>query len=215
MRKDLQWWEKFLPQFSRVSLLWHMQLQEPDAFLASDSSLIGIGATCQNEYLFAKFPKHILSKTQNITHLEFMAILVALKTWIPLVKGKFIVFSCDNLAVVHCINSGAAHDPFLLQELRELSWLSSTNDFYIRAVYIKSEQNVVPDLLSCWFLSKVHRKKFHQLNKSLKLSKVNVACDSFSLFLLGNCRTGETQAHAVGSTCMGSDKIFLCSRILE
>ena len=67
MIKDLTWWEKFLPQFDGVSILWLQDCLSMDQWLAMDASLIGVGVYKENN--FSNTSLHLMfSQTQNIFH---------------------------------------------------------------------------------------------------------------------------------------------------
>ena len=52
-------------------------------------------------------------KNMSIVHLEMINIVLALKVFGPMWKGKRIVIRCDNDAVVKVLSHGRARDPFL------------------------------------------------------------------------------------------------------
>ena len=160
--------------------MWHVQLDITDQFAASDACLIAAGGRCEQECFKVDFPAWLLNYTNNIAHLEMIALIVTLKVWIHKMKGKSLIFNCDNMAVCHCVNSGLAKDEYLLQCLRELSWLCVTNEFYIRLQYIESAANLIPDLLSRYSSDWKARRKFHKLNEEIGLKQVTIKDEMFN-----------------------------------
>ena len=163
LRKDVKWWYKYLPTFNGTCILWHLELPLYDTVLATDSSLHGGGGVLfqENLYFRIRYPASILNLVRyNITHLEMLSLLVALKLWGPYLTGKKFVVGCDNQACVHLINRGKAVDTILQQCLRELVYVAARFDFWIRAEYISTHHNVLPDQLSRWPFNRVARKAF-------------------------------------------------------
>ena len=136
---------------------------EPDEIMACDSSLIGCGGCSGNEYFAAKFPGSVLEQAGHISALELLTVVVSLKLWANRLSGKRIQIFCDNQASVAALNSGRTKNQYMNECLRELAFLAVTHDFDIRATYIKSVENRVPDLLSRWYLPGKARQEFFAL----------------------------------------------------
>ena len=179
MRKDINWWRRFIAQYNGVSILWLVQYTQADEFISSDACLQAAGAVCDGEYYHAKFPYHIAG--MNIAYLEFLAIIVALKKWKHKLNGKSCLLNCDNQAVVYCINSGLAKDQKLTACLREMAWLTCQNDCLIKAQYISTTENLIPDLLSRWYNGGRARRQFKKLNSKLRLKRRTVSEDLFNI----------------------------------
>ena len=116
-----------------------------------DSSLIGGGGVCGNEYFHVKFPVSITQKLKNIAHLEMMSIIIAVKIWGSQLNGKIVHLNCDNQACVEVVNAGKSKEPLLQQCLRELTMFVAQNQIWLKLTYIRSKSNVLPDLLSRWY----------------------------------------------------------------
>ena len=106
MKKDIVWWRHFIQHYNGISILWLTDTQVVDVVMAMDSSLIGTGAICNNEFFHTKYPLIICQKYTNIAHLELLAIILAIKTWASEIHGKVLHLSCDNQACVEIVNSG-------------------------------------------------------------------------------------------------------------
>ena len=163
---DLRWWDEFLLQYNGVSILWLIDAKTPDMFLATDSCLEGAGGTCENEFFHVRYPTEIKEKFTNIAHLEMIAIIVALKLWCNKLKGKVLQLSCDNEACVSIMNSGRCWDKKLLICLREAMMIVAKNDILIKLVYIQSKRNLLPDLLSRWYLAGIARRQFRSITNN-------------------------------------------------
>ena len=166
MIRDISWWQRFLPIYDRVSILWMTQYPVADSLVASDACLTAMGAICGHHYTRAKFPQHILdNKHFNIAHLELIAVIATLRTWTGKLHGTRFLMLCDNLAVVQVVNTGYTKNEHLAQLMRELTFTCATNDMEIVLEHVKSEENRVPDYLSRYHTSKVYQQLFNDLKQ--------------------------------------------------
>ena len=54
-KKDLTWWQKILPDYNGVSLIWMYHDTQPDRVLTSDTCLAAYGVVCGTQYLTQEF----------------------------------------------------------------------------------------------------------------------------------------------------------------
>ena len=166
MRKDINWWRKFLPVYDQVSIMWMDQQVSPDALLATDSCLTGIGGFSQGQFFHAVIPEHVTNnETYCIAHLELLAIIIALKVWGGKFKGIRFTLHCDNSAVVEVINHGTASDEGLQELLRQLAFQCAVGQFEVVAVHLKGNLNRIPDWLSRWHLGKQYKEQFDEVKQ--------------------------------------------------
>lgn len=149
-RMDIKWWYELLPQFSGESVLWHLQVEHIDSEISSDSCLDACGAHTEQFYFHAQFPASVMDETSHISQREILTIAVSLKMFGHLIYGKKIIFWCDNQASVECINNGRAHDTYMQKVLREIAYLSTKGNFWIRARFLDTKSNRPADILSRW-----------------------------------------------------------------
>ena len=158
MKKDIKWWLEFLPGFSGTSILWLLDKWEYDEQLASDASLVGGGAVCQNEFFHFKFNDNILKKTSNIAQLELFTILVSLRLWGQKLAGRVVRFYTDNQISMHVINRGKSRDEFTLSCLRKIVAITAENQILLRCKFISTRDNILPDALSRWYINSEARR---------------------------------------------------------
>ena len=169
-KKDLLWWEKFLPTYNGVSMMWMEQRLTPNSVIASDACLQGAGAIFWGKgYFRLKFPPEWQNK--NIAYLEMLAIVVSLKVWGDELKGSRIVLNCDNESCCHVINHGRSKDLFLQAAMREIVYLLATFQVELKVTHILSDQNQVPDWLSRWPLGGEVRRKFKDFARGRGLKR--------------------------------------------
>jgi hypothetical protein len=181
-KKDLSWWFQFLETYNGVSIIPDMNWTEPDAIVATDACLSGCGALSGKLYFRSTFPEDVISQQLHINALELLTILVACKLWGKLWKGLRIRVYCDNIASVIVLNSGKARDPYLLDCLREISFLAAVNQFEIKGVHIAGSENRIPDILSRWHLDPhYYANKFSEFECTNNASRVEVTQDLFCM----------------------------------
>lgn len=164
-RKDLFWWQNFMPLYNGVSMMCPDQWSRPDGIFASDACLTGCGAWIPDtrDYFHMEFPQFILDiEGIHINALEFLAVIVSCKVWGDQWSGSRILIQCDNEPTVSVINNQKAGDPFMQSCLRELFFICAKYDFEVRAIHIPGVSNRIPDFLSRFHLAKRFRDAFYQ-----------------------------------------------------
>ena len=160
VKKDLFWWNQFLPIYNGISLIDHGSWSEPDLIFSSDSCLSGCGGFLENKYFHSEFPAFIIEQNLHISALELLSVIVCFHVWGVLMKGKKIQIYCDNMAACIVINSGKAKCPFLQNCLRELCYWTSLYDIHFRAVHLEGSQNRLADYLSRFHLDNKFKDNF-------------------------------------------------------
>ena len=175
-RKDLLWWQKFLPHYNGVSMMALESWSRPDEIFATDACLIGCGGWyCEKqEYFHAEFPAFIANMELSINALELLTIVVAAKVWGRYWRGRRIVVHCDNEVSVTVMNTGRAHNTFLQSCLRELEFAAAKGEFEIRGNHIPGIENRIPDALSRWQDGAYYREQFRAQVRGLDVREMFV-----------------------------------------
>ena len=161
LRKDVEWWIRYVNTFDGVNFMADMQWKPPNTELACDACLGGCGGYRRGKYFHSRFLKWLCSKKHvSINELETMAIIIALKIWGEELKDKNLLVFCDNQATVEVINKGRARNNFAQACLREICWISAKNNLVIKVKHRLGVLNTVPDYLSRWHL-KGYKEKFY------------------------------------------------------
>ena len=123
-----------------------------DLGFSSDASArpdLGFGCVMGDRWLFGQWELGFIEKYRpSIEYLELFALVAGVLTWEFELKNIHLLLYCDNQAVVHMVNnitSGCEHCMHLLRVL-VLNGLQFNRR--LRAVYIKSSDNVLSDSLS-------------------------------------------------------------------
>lgn len=149
-RKDLVWWRRFLREYNGVSMINIAQWTSPDEVFSTDACLAGCGGVCDGQYFHAVFPPFISAQTLDISSLELLTIVVALKLWGARWAGLRITVRCDNEAAVTVVNTGRCRNPFMNSCLREICYFAAIYEFEVRAMHVPGVSNHLADLLSRW-----------------------------------------------------------------
>ena len=78
---------------------------------------------------------------------EMMAVLHALRKWLPIFKGSKLVIYGDNQAVVNGLRNGSIRGP-AMKPLRDIAMLLALHDIVIESHWISSRENTLADMLS-------------------------------------------------------------------
>ena len=113
-RKDLVWWRRFLREYNGVSMINIAKWTSSDAVFSTDACLAGCGGVCDDQYFHGVFPPFISEQNLDISSLELLTIVVALKLWGARWTGLRITVRCDNEAAVTVVNTGRCRNPFML-----------------------------------------------------------------------------------------------------
>ena len=177
MRKDLLWWQKFLPLYNGVSIIKNGTWLPADSFFFIDACLSGFGAVCRDKYIRSEWPEEIKQLDLHISARELFTIVITVKVWGKELSGLCMVIACDNEPASIAINSGKSEDNFMQQCLRELWFIAAVHEFEIRVSHIPGREDFVADWLSRW-LFPACRSKFKRYNSSLETPLQCRAVDS-------------------------------------
>ena len=147
VRKDLRAWLHFLTEHNGVSLLLKEEwLSSSNLMIQSDASDLGYAAVFGNDWFFGEFSSE--EKCLNITVRELYPIAISIAIWPHLFHNKFVLFLCDNEAVVHIINKQTSKDKTVMSVLRFFVINCMKNNVLFRAKHVPGRENVLADYLS-------------------------------------------------------------------
>ena len=100
-----------------------------------------------------------MKRKLHINALGLLTIVVALKLWGKLLRGKKVLIFCDNMSSCNVINKGLSRDDFHQSCLREICFVAVTNEFTLKAQHTSGQDNRIADILSRWNWSRNSQKK--------------------------------------------------------
>lgn len=146
-RSDLEWWFQLASAWNGVSLLAPLRRQSPDLELTTDASgSWGCGAFHEVDWFQLQWEEK--SEPPNITVKELTPIVLAAALWGHKWAGKTIRARCDNMAVVHILNSRTSKDNNAMHLVRCLCLIECYCNFTIVSKHIPGSHNDLADALS-------------------------------------------------------------------
>ena len=107
-RKDLVWWRRFFREYNGVSMINIAKCTSPDEVFSTDACLAQLRAAAEcvmTSISMRFFPPFISEQNLDISSLELLTIIVALKLWGARWTGLRITVRCDNDVAVTVVNS--------------------------------------------------------------------------------------------------------------
>lgn len=141
MKQELNWWVSNI--FIQNRKIRH---DTPTMTIHSDSSMEGWGATLNTNDCSAGGRWTDSEQEFHINYLEMMAILLALKSFLPQIKHKHILVLCDNMTAVSYISKFGGIKSRLCNKLSKEIWmLCIENGIWLTISHIPGIQNTLAD----------------------------------------------------------------------
>lgn len=160
MRQDLQLWLCFFEGFNGISVFHDRYwVFNEDVQLFTDSAAsLGFGAFYAGKWTYAAWPQSWLELgiTNDITVLELFPLVVALHIWGEELRNKKICFRCDNIAVVHIVNTMTSKSDRIMVLLRALTLVCLRLNIVVKATHVSGVKNKLADALSRLQILKFH-----------------------------------------------------------
>ena len=144
-QKDIAWFNTFLDKFNGVSFFNKPKIEGEIHLNASAKAL---GAHFENEIYH--LPLDRVYTSSDITMLEMLNILVAVKIWSSNWQHEHILVHCDNLAVVTILTTGKTKEQTLATIARNIWLQCATHDIQLTVTHVAGTKNTLADLLSRW-----------------------------------------------------------------
>ena len=107
------------------------------------------GIFFRGDWIYFNFELDCLSwSSLHINHEEANAIMLAAKRWAPQWANHRVLIHGGNQAAVRIINKGSRENELIVEELRDLFWLSARHNFHITALHFEGLCNPVADAIS-------------------------------------------------------------------
>ena len=136
---------KVLPTYNGVSLYDHKPIR---VTVELDAGLTGFGGHCGCYVYHLPIVRGFMN--WSIVHLEMVNILIVIRLFKSLWRGRKILIKCDNEAVVSVLKTGKTQDPYLATCGRNIWYGSTMSDIDHQYTHIRGTDNKVADILSRW-----------------------------------------------------------------
>jgi hypothetical protein len=154
LKSDLNMWKTFLTNYNGTSVMLDTEWKSnSDIQLFTDSagqSNLGCGIYFNGRWAFMQWPQQWKDTDilKDITFLEIIPIALACFLWSEHFRSMRIQFSCDNMAVVHILNSKSSKSNRVMALVRQIVLWSLKFDFQLNAVHISGVNNNIVDSIS-------------------------------------------------------------------
>lgn len=155
--RDILWWHTCMVYFNGVSII--VCDSNPQAVF-TDACSEGGGGHWGEDWFYCNWSIDLpLVSSLHINEKEILAVTIAAERWAHLWENQRILIFSDNSATVCSINKGTSRNPFLMQCIRHMFWLSVVFNFRLTCRHIRGELNTRADLIS-----RLHESgNFHRL----------------------------------------------------
>ena len=129
-KEDLHWFVDFLILYNGQVPVRAFDVHS--CTLEVDACLVGGGGVfLDKEYFYYLFPSPISTLNLDISALECLNVLVALRVWQASLSGLTVLVNCDNAATVTALATGKSACPVMTDVLRETWALCSLQDITV------------------------------------------------------------------------------------
>ncbi len=160
-KQDLRWWLQALKNWNNREL----RKRPVDLQIFTDASMTGWGAWLHSNQAAGFWNRRLKNMPSN--YREITAVLMALVSFLPMIKGKSVQIVSDNISTVAYLNhqGGSAKN---LSDIATSIWsLAFRMDIHISARYLAGKENILADRLSrlnpCYEWM-IHPRIFHWLD---------------------------------------------------
>ena len=101
-----------------------------------------------NWYILQWNKEFITTYKPSINYLELYAVTIAIVLWLHKYRNKRIILFCDNMSVVHMINSNTSKCKNCMVLMRIIVLQGLIHNVKINAKYVSSKNNYYSDMLS-------------------------------------------------------------------
>ena len=183
---DLRWWQVLLREHSGTVILDSEEWSPASThkIYTDASSRTGYGVMWRGNYFHGRWDDATQAAIDvgriSINELELVCLTMALETFGRQLRGKRILFRCDNTSVVHNIASGSSQRLARAAILRRLYVVAAMYGIQLKSTWIPTNDNEHADALS-----RADFDRFFSLPQRFPLHQVQAPCLE-SLELLTN-----------------------------
>ena len=143
-RRDLQWWS--VP--SHLTMGVDLSLPRPDLVLYTGASDMGWGASLGSDHLSSWWSRDI--SLYSINHRELLAIFLAIRGFLPLLRGQTVSLFTDNTSALSYLRKEGVTRSSTLNEVAQATLrLCESSGLRLLPQFVPGRLNVLADSLSC------------------------------------------------------------------
>lgn len=147
-RRDICFWADCCSQFNGTAYFVEdrpvpLQMLSTDACLEAGAGFYG------GDFFYTAWEVDFPGvQPRSIFFKEMFTLLLAAERWAHLWQNQRIVFLCDNMGCVSCVNSGKSSDADTVDCLQRLFWISVIYNCEFKAVHLSTKENYLADAIS-------------------------------------------------------------------
>ena len=145
-RLDIQWWQKFLPQWNGRERIHPASVCSATWGLYTDASSVGMGGVYYNRWFSCEWPVEMVGKHINV--LELFAIAAAIFVWGDKWGEQDVVIYTDNKPITDIWCTGSTKNRDMMCILRHLFYFLVQRNINVRLEHVYGYTNKRADHLS-------------------------------------------------------------------
>ena len=136
--------------------------------LFTDASEKGFGCYFKGQWCQGTFPQQSFGDQQmSINWCKLYAATMALALWGPQLKGKHLLFHCDNTSVVHIMAKASTCSKTMMALVWTFTLLAMQHNVQVHIQHIAGVCNDVADVLSCFEMDRFQQLCPHAVPEPL------------------------------------------------
>ena len=157
MRRDLQWWHRFLSTWNDIKMLksrrqtYHIWTNVFDLLDMRNYILINLIDVSVKRFSH-RFATRF--KRLHINVKKMIAVLFAIRKWLNILKETHLYLYDDNFVVVFDLQKRSIND-FVMSSLRDICMLLARRDIVVSSIWISTKNNLLVDILSRFQFDKI------------------------------------------------------------
>ena len=159
--KDVSWWINFLSIWNGTRKMKSTEddAATPFALCVGDASNVAGGGFKDDRYFQIVWQGKLATlQAKHVNTKELFVVVVGALTWAPELRGKRVLFRCDNMVSVHAVRQAKSQSPDVLHLLRVLNFTAALYDFEYEIEHISGVKNTMADDISRKTLEQLARE---------------------------------------------------------
>ena len=148
-------WSQFLDHptaYSRPFIDAANVLIADELFWYTDSSKnpeLGFGAICYDQWMCQQWDSEFIKQNDpSISYLKLFALVASVIKWGSKFSNRRIILFCDNIGVIHMVNSNSSNCKNCMVLIRKLVLSCMVNNLRVFCRFVRTEDNGLADSLS-------------------------------------------------------------------
>ena len=172
--EGIEWWLTYLPSWNGVSFLYEADWTSTlDVELFTDASDKGFGCYFQGQWCWGTFPcQSFGDKQMSINWHELYVATMALALWGPQLKGKHLLFHCDNASIVHIMAKASTCSKTMMALVRTFMLLAMQHNVHVHIQHLAGVDNDMADMLLHFEMDRFWQLCPHAVPEPLPLANI-------------------------------------------